>query len=89
MIIKRKCIVTRQVLDRQSLFKVVKDKDNNISIDLSYNKPGRGAYISKDINVIETAKNKDALSRALKGKVDKTIYDELINLVKGELYGKE
>lgn len=84
MIIKRKCIITAQLLDRTLLFKVVKDKDNNVSIDLSYNKPGRGAYISKDIDVINMAKKKDALSRALRHKIDQSIYDELINLLKGE-----
>ena len=84
MLVKRKCIITHQLLDRTLLFKVVKDKDNNVSIDLSYNKPGRGAYISKDIEVINTAKKKDALSRALRHKIDQSIYDELINLMKGE-----
>ena len=84
MEVKRCCVISRQILDRSDLFRVVKDKDNNISIDLSYNKKGRGAYISKDISVIELAKKKDALSRALRHNVDKSIYDELIKLVKGE-----
>ena len=84
MNIKRCCVVTRIVTDRSNLFKVVVDKDGNVSIDLSYNKKGRGAYISKDISVIELAKKKDALSRALRHNVDKSIYDELIKLVKGE-----
>lgn len=84
MKIKRCCVLTREITDRYNLFRVVVDKDGNISIDLSYNKEGRGAYILKDISVIETAKKKDALSRALRHKVDESIYDELIKLVKGE-----
>ena len=84
MEVKRCCVITRQILDRSLLFRVVKDKDGNISIDLSYNTKGRGAYILKDVSVIETAKKKDALSRALRHKVDKSIYDELIILAKGE-----
>ena len=84
MEVKRCCVISRQILDRSDLFRVVKDKDNNISIDLSYNKKGRGAYISKDVTIIEIAKKKDALSRALRHKVDISVYDELIKLAKGE-----
>jgi len=84
MEVKRCCVISRQILDRSDLFRVVKDKDNNISIDLSYNKKGRGAYISKDVTIIEIAKKKDALSRALRHKVDVSVYDELIKLAKGE-----
>ena len=84
MDVKRCCVITRQILDRSLLFRVVKDNKGNISIDLSYNTKGRGAYILKDISVIETAKKKDALSRALRHKVDESIYDELMILAKGE-----
>ena len=84
MEVKRCCVITRQILDRSLLFRVVKDIKGNISIDLSYNTKGRGAYILKDVSVIETAKKKDALSRALRHKVDESIYDELIILAKGE-----
>ena len=84
MDIKRTCVITRQIYNRKQLFRVVKDKDGNISIDLSYNVKGRGAYISKDIDVITKAKKKDALSRALRHKVDESIYDQLIELLKGQ-----
>lgn len=89
MNVKRCCLVTHQILDRENLFRVVKTKDNEIKIDLSYSIQGRGAYILKDIAVISKAKNKDLLSRALRHKVDKSIYDELIELAKGVDYGKE
>ena len=84
MEVKRCCIITHRILDRSNLFRVVKDKDDNISIDLSYNIKGRGAYISKDIDTINLAKKKDSLSRALRHKVDQSIYDQLLELVKGE-----
>ena len=84
MEIKRRCVITHQILDRSNLFRVVKDKDDNVSIDLSYNKQGRGAYILKDKDVILQAKKKDALTRALHHKVDGNIYDQLLELLKGE-----
>ena len=84
MEIKRRCIVTHASLDRTELFRVVKDKEGNISIDLSYNKQGRGAYLTRDREIILKAKNKDMLSRALRHKVDKTIYEQLLELLEGE-----
>ena len=84
MLVKRRCIVTHVSLDRTELFRVVKDKDDNISIDLSYNKQGRGAYLTRDKEVILRAKSKDVLSRALRHKVDKTIYDQLLQLLEEE-----
>ncbi|MBO4285974.1 MAG: YlxR family protein [Bacilli bacterium] len=84
MLVKRRCILTHVSLDRTELFRVVKDKDDNISIDLSYKKQGRGAYLSRDREVIIKAKNKDILSRALRHKVDKSIYDQLLQLLEEE-----
>ena len=84
MEVKRRCTLTHEIKDRTNLFRVVKDKEGNISIDLSYNKQGRGAYISRDKEVIMLAKKKDVLSRALHQKVDQSIYDQLLALLKGE-----
>ena len=89
MEITRTCVVTRKKLPRHLLYKICKDKDGNVSIDLSYSKQGRSAYLSKDKAVILSAKKKDSLSKALKMKVDMSIYDELLEIVEGENYGKE
>ena len=84
MLVKRRCILTHLYTDRTNLFKVVKDKDGNISIDLSYNKQGRGAYLLRDKEVIIQAKKKDSLARTLHHKVDGEIYDQLLEILKGE-----
>ena len=84
MVVKRRCVISQNILDRTNLFRVVKDKEGNVCIDLSYTMKGRGAYISKDIDIINKAKKKDALSRALRHKVDPSIYEELLTLLKGE-----
>jgi len=84
MSVKRCCVFTHQIVDRSKLFRVVKDVNGNISIDLSYKKQGRGAYILRDIEVINKAKKKDALARSLHQKIDPSIYDQLIEIMKGE-----
>ncbi|MEA2101982.1 MAG: YlxR family protein [Thermodesulfobacteriota bacterium] len=40
---RRRCVVCRRVLPRESLFRLA--KTNNIQIDFRYNHPGRGAYV--------------------------------------------
>lgn len=84
MEVKRRCCFSHQILDRSKLFRVVKDKSGIISIDLSYNKQGRGAYLLRDKEVIIQAKKKDSLARTLHHKVDGEIYDQLLEILKGE-----
>ena len=77
----RKCLVKKTSLPKEDLLRIVKSKDNVISIDLKGNAPGRGAYLSKDIEVIKIATKKKVLDRAFKMKVDESIYLELLKLV--------
>ena len=44
----RMCIACRQMKDKRDLLRIVKDKEGNISVDLSGKKNVRGAYICKD-----------------------------------------
>ena len=84
MIVMRRCCFTHQLLERKDLYRVVRNKEGKVNIDLSYKAEGRGAYILKDVDVISKAKKKDTLSKALRHKVDQVVYDELITLAKGE-----
>lgn len=78
----RSCIVTKEKLPKQELLRIVKDKDGNVSVDLTGKSNGRGAYIKKDINVLEEAKKKKVLSRALETEIPEEIYEEIENIIK-------
>ena len=52
----RMCIACRQMKDKRDLLRIVKDKEGNISVDLSGKKNGRGAYICKDETCLEKLK---------------------------------
>ena len=80
-IVLRTCACSRKVLDRQSMFRVVKTPNHEIKIDLTYTLQGRGAYLSKDKNIIATAKKRHVLEKQLKIIDCQNIYDELINLL--------
>ena len=48
-----------------------------IFVDTTYKAAGRGAYICKNIECIESAEKKNALSRAFKMNVDGGIYEQI------------
>ena len=45
---ERMCISCRQMKDKKSLVRIVKNKEGDIRIDLTGKQNGRGAYICKD-----------------------------------------
>lgn len=59
----------------------LKTKEDEIFIDETGKKNGRGAYVSLDPVVIQKAKDKDVLSSVLKTKLSDDFYDELLDHV--------
>ena len=78
---ERTCIGCNQTKAKNELLRIVKDKENNISIDLTGKKNGRGAYIKKDSEVLLLAKKNKALERALETTIDDSVYDEILNII--------
>lgn len=76
----RTCVVTREKLEKKDLIRVVKDKDGNISVDLTGKANGRGIYLKKDINAISKAPK--VLPKVLNCEIDDKIYEELKKIVK-------
>lgn len=80
----RKCIVTQEMVPKPQLIRVVRNKEGEIFVDETGKRNGRGAYLTKDIQVIEQAKQQQVLNRHLKTKVDESVYEELKAKVKGD-----
>ena len=80
-IVLRTCAYSRLVNDRQTMFRVVKTPNHEIKIDLTYRLPGRGVYLSRDKEVIESAKKRHSLEKGLKVADCQSIYDELLELL--------
>ncbi|HLR88885.1 MAG TPA: YlxR family protein [Atopostipes sp.] len=74
----RKCVVTGEMRPKKEMVRIVKTKENEIFIDETGKKNGRGAYVSLDAEVIQQAKAKDILSGVLKTNVTDEFYDELL-----------
>lgn len=73
----RRCVVTQQSMPKQDLVRVVLTPEGDVELDLSGRKNGRGAYVSKDIEVIEQAMKNGALNKALKVIVPDEVYEAL------------
>ena len=77
----RRCVVTKEQLPKQELLRVVKNKENKIFVDETGKVGGRGAYIKKDINVLETAKKKKILNKIFDCEINEELYDEIKNII--------
>ena len=73
----RKCVVTQEQYPKQELIRVVLTPEKEILVDDTGRVNGRGAYLKKDLEVIEKAQAKKVLDRALKTKVDPSVYEML------------
>ena len=78
----RSCVVTKEKLEKKDLIRIVRSQDGKAEIDLSGKKNGRGAYLKKDLEVIEKAQKTKVLDKILEIDIDDEIYEELKNLVK-------
>ena len=80
----RKCVVTKEQHPKNEMFRIVRTPENNIIIDdtASGKQKGHGAYLTKDLKVIDLAQKKHILDTALEIKVPDEIYDKLRELLK-------
>ena len=77
----RSCVVTREKLPKAELLRIVKGTDGIVIADLTGKVNGRGAYIKKDITVLEKAKKSKILDRALETTISDDVYDNIKNII--------
>lgn len=73
----RTCVISKEKLPKQELLRVVKTPDGEIKIDVTGKLNGRGAYIKKDLLVLEKARKSKALERHLECQIPDNIYQEI------------
>ena len=77
----RRCVVTKEQLPKGELLRIVKNKENEVFVDLTGKANGRGAYIKKDVNVLKTAKDKKILERSLESQISEEVYEEIEKVI--------
>ena len=73
----RSCVVTGEKLDKRELLRIVRSKDGEVKVDLIGKMNGRGAYIKRDVKVLEEAIKKKSLERKLECEISDEVYDEI------------
>lgn len=77
----RTCCVTNEKFEKRELLRIVKTKDGVIFVDETGKLNGHGAYIKKDLEVLEKAIKSKALDRKLETKISDEIYEEIRNII--------
>ena len=77
----RSCIISREKLPKKELLRIVRTPEGNIIIDESGKANGRGAYVKKDINLINKARLNKQLENHLECNIPDSIYEEIVNII--------
>lgn len=77
----RTCVVTKEQFPKQELLRIVRDKEGNVTVDETGKANGRGAYIKKDLEVLEKAKKTKILERKLECNIEESLYEEIKNII--------
>ncbi len=79
----RKCVVTQEQFPKKELIRVVRTPEGEVVIDKTGRTNGHGAYLKKDLAVLELEKKRKALKRALECDIPESVYTELEELMHG------
>ena len=77
----RTCVVTKESLPKQELLRIVKTPEGEVKVDEGGKCNGRGAYIKKDIQVLEQAKKSKILEKRLECTIEDSVYDDIKNII--------
>ena len=77
----RSCLITHERLPKNELIRIVKNKDGEVFVDNTGKINGHGAYIKKDINVLDKAIKSKILDKYLETSISDNIYDEIRNMI--------
>ena len=77
----RTCVVTKEKLPKQELLRIVRTPVGDIEVDLTGKLNGRGAYIKKDIAVLEKAKKSKILEGRLECNIGEDIYEKIKEII--------
>ena len=77
----RTCVVTKEKLEKKDLIRVVKNNENEVFVDLTGKANGRGAYIKKDIDVLNKSRKSKILDKHLETTIDDSVYEKLEEII--------
>lgn len=73
----RMCAGCGEMKPKKELVRVVKSPEQEISLDLTGRKPGRGAYVCRNIDCLKAARKAKRFERAFSCKIPDEVYDRM------------
>lgn len=80
---QRTCIGCNSKKDKKDLVRIVKNKDDEIFVDLTGKKDGRGVYLCKSEECLNKAIKSKKISRAFEMEIENSIYESLRKAING------
>ena len=77
----RTCVITKEQLPKQELLRIVRTPEGEVKADETGKLNGRGAYIKKDIEVLEKARKSKILDKRLECTIADSVYDEIRTII--------
>ena len=77
----RSCVVTREKLPKIELLRIVRTPDGIVLADISGKLNGKGAYIKKDISVLEKARKSKILEKVLETEISDSVYESIKEII--------
>ena len=77
----RTCMGCNSKKTKKELIRIVKDKQNNVSLDRTGKMEGRGAYICDDISCLEKVIKSKRLEKVLDIAISEQTYNELRSVI--------
>ena len=77
----RTCVVTNEKCPKNDLIRIVKTPEDKILVDLTGKLNGRGAYIKKDLEVLEKEIKTKKLAKHLECEIPNGIYEEIRDII--------
>ena len=78
---QRTCMGCNQKKDKKNFIRIVKNNQNEILVDRTGKKDGRGAYICDDINCLEKVVKSKRLERIFEMSISDEIYESLRGVI--------
>lgn len=73
----RQCTGCREMRSKREMIRVIKTAENEICIDATGRKNGRGAYICPNMECLKLAMKNRGLERSLKTAIPESVYQQL------------
>ena len=73
----RQCLGCREHKPKPELIRVVRSPEGDVSLDFGGKKPGRGAYVCRDVACLKKARKSRALERAFETAIPPEVYDAM------------